>query len=194
MHIRLPELPFAVDDLEPCFSRESVETHYLKHHDGYVKKLNKLIESTPFAHSTLEQIVRLSGGDIFHNAAQVWNHDFYWKCLGPPKDSKRKPSGRLLHAMNERFGSFGQFWERFTECAMERFGSGWAWLVRDEEHQLSIYSTTNEETPLTLKGIKPLLTCDIWEHAYYIDFKSDRAKYIDAYSQLIDWDFVSDLF
>ena len=184
----LPELPYAMDALEPHISRETLEYHYGKHHKTYVDKLNGLIEGTEFADASLEDIVRKSSGGVFNNAAQVWNHTFYWHCLSP--NGGGQPDGKLAEAINASFGSFDEFKQQFSDKAVTLFGSGWAWLVKQGDGKLAIAQTSNAETPLTGSGV-PLLTCDVWEHAYYIDYRNARPKYLEAFWQLVNWDFVA---
>jgi superoxide dismutase, Fe-Mn family len=184
----LPELPYPMDALEPHISRETLEFHYGKHHRTYVEKLNGLIEGTEFADASLEDTIRKSSGGIFNNAAQVWNHTFYWHCLAP--DGGGKPDGDLARAIDEAFGSFDEFRQQFSDKATTLFGSGWAWLVQKPDGKLAITQTSNAETPLTTKD-KALLTCDVWEHAYYIDYRNARPKYLEAFWQLVNWDFVA---
>lgn len=188
MTIELPKLPYELDALAPHISRETLEYHYGKHHQTYVTNLNKLTIGTEFANSELEHIVKNSTGGIFNNAAQVWNHTFYWHCLTP--NSSGKPSGNLLTAINTAFGSFEAFCEQFTQTAITTFGSGWAWLVKTPEGKLELTSTSNAATPLTSKN-KALLTCDVWEHAYYIDYRNARPKYLEAFWHLANWEFVA---
>ncbi len=185
--IELPPLPFEMDALTPHISRETLDYHYGKHHKAYVTKLNGMIEGTEFAHQPLEDIVKGSSGGMFNNAAQIWNHTFYWSCLSPKGGGH--PGGDLAAAIDKHFGSFGQFVEKFTGTAVSTFGSGWAWLVKTPSGELSIESTSNAGTPLTTDN-KPLLTCDVWEHAYYIDYRNARPKYVEAFWKLVNWDFV----
>lgn len=187
MSISLPPLPYALDALEPHISKETLMYHYEKHHNAYVVNLNKLIADTEFAHLSLEEIIQKSSGGIFNNAAQVWNHTFYWHCLA--QDGGGEPQGALGDAITQAFGSFEAFKEQFTQTALTTFGSGWAWLVKDEHQQLKIVSTSNAGTPLTT-GMKALLTCDVWEHAYYIDYRNMRADYVKAFWSVINWKFV----
>ncbi|NHA14863.1 superoxide dismutase [Thioalkalivibrio sp. XN279] len=184
----LPDLPYAMDALEPHISRETLEYHYGKHHNTYVEKLNGLIGGTEWADATLEDIVRGSSGGVFNNAAQVWNHTFYWHCLSP--NGGGAPSGELAKAIDAAFGSFDKFKEQFSDKAVTLFGSGWAWLVKKPDGSLAIVQTGNAETPLTGDS-KPLMTCDVWEHAYYIDYRNARPKYLEAFWQLVNWDFVA---
>jgi len=191
MSIELPALPYEKNALEPHISAETLEYHYGKHHQTYVTKLNEMIGGTEFESADLETIVRKSQGGVFNNAAQVWNHTFYWNCLSPKGGGE--PAGALAEAINKAFGSFAQFKEEFTKTAIGTFGSGWAWLVRRADGTLAIVSTSNAATPLTGPGV-PLLTCDVWEHAYYIDYRNARPKYVEAFWNLVNWDFVAKQF
>jgi len=191
MEHKLPELPYAKDALAPHISAETIEYHYGKHHAAYVANLNKLIPGTEFENLSLEEIVKKSSGAIFNNAAQVWNHTFYWNCLSPKGGGE--PTGALAAAIAAAFGSFAQFKEKFSSTAVGTFGSGWAWLVRDADGKLAIESTSNAGCPLTT-GKKPLLTCDVWEHAYYIDYRNARPKYVEAFWNLVNWPFVAEQF
>ncbi len=188
MTFTLPELPYAMDALAPTISQETLEYHYGKHHQAYVTNLNKLIMGTEFESMTLEDIIKKSSAGIFNNAAQVWNHTFYWHCLSPQGGGE--PTGKLAEAIQKAFGSFIAFKEQFTQTALTTFGSGWAWLVEDEQHQLKIISTSNAGTPLTM-NLKPLLTCDVWEHAYYIDYRNARPDYLTAFWRLVNWEFAN---
>lgn len=184
---KLPELQYAMDALQPYISKETLEFHYGKHHNAYVTNLNKLIPGTEFEDLSLENIIKKApAGGIFNNAAQVWNHSFYWNCLSP--NGGGEPSGKLLEAINKAFGSFDEFKEKFTKSAVTNFGSGWTWLVNGE-NGLEIINTSNAGTALT-SGKTALLTCDVWEHAYYVDYRNARPKYVDAFWNLINWDFV----
>lgn len=185
--IALPELPFAMDALEPHISKETLEYHYGKHHKAYVTKLNQLIEGGDLADLSLEEIIEKSSGGTFNSAAQVWNHTFYWNCLSP--DGGGKPSGDLAGRIDNSFGSFDEFKGRFTQTALTTFGSGWAWLVCAPSGKLAIERTSNAGTPLTGDN-RPLLTCDVWEHAYYVDYRNARPKYVEAYWNLVNWEFV----
>ena len=185
---QLPELPYAKNALEPHISAETIEYHYGKHHQTYVTNLNNLIKGTEFENLSLEEIVLKSSGGIFNNAAQVWNHTFYWNCLSPSGGGE--PGGKLGDAINAAFGSFTAFKEQFTNTALTTFGSGWAWLVQRQDGSLALVSTPNAATPLTGTD-KALLTCDVWEHAYYIDYRNARAKYVEAFWNLVNWDFVA---
>jgi len=188
---KLPELPYAKDALAPHISKETLEYHYGKHHATYVANLNKLIVGTEFADLSLEDIVRKASGPIFNNAAQVWNHTFYWNSLSPQGGGE--PSGALADAIVKTFGSFAAFKEKFSNAAVMQFGSGWAWLVKDADGKLSISQTSNAATPLR-DGGRALLTCDVWEHAYYIDYRNARATYVEAFWNLVNWRFASDNF
>jgi superoxide dismutase, Fe-Mn family len=188
MVFKLPELPYALDALAPHISKETLEYHYGKHHNTYVTNLNKLVNDTPFASQSLESIVQESSGGMFNNAAQTWNHTFYWHCLSPQGGGQ--PEGELADAINKEFGSFEAFQEQFTQTAITTFGSGWAWLVKDTEKKLKIVSTSNAGCPLTTQ-FTPLLTCDVWEHAYYIDYRNARPEYLKAFWALVNWDFVA---
>jgi superoxide dismutase, Fe-Mn family len=188
MTIALPPLPYAQDALQPHISAETLQYHYGKHHQAYVNNLNNLIPNTEFAHLPLEEIIERSSGGIFNNAAQVWNHTFYWHCLSP--NGGNKPTGKAGDAINSAFGSFDAFKEAFTKCAIGTFGSGWAWLVKNGEGKLEIVSTSNAGTPMT-EGKTALLTCDVWEHAYYIDYRNARPEYLGAFWNLVNWDFVA---
>ena len=188
MAIQLPELPYSKDALAPHISNETLEFHYGKHHAGYVKKLNAAIEGTPMADQSLETIITTSEGGVFNNAAQIWNHTFYWNSLSP--DGGGQPSGKIAEAIDKQFGSFDEFKTKFNTAATTLFGSGWTWLVKNADGSLSIEQTTNAGCPLT-KGQTALLTCDVWEHAYYIDYKNARPDYVGAFWNLVNWDFAN---
>ena len=188
MEQTLPPLPYAKNALEPTISAETLEYHYGKHHQAYVTNLNNLIKGTEFENSPLEEIIVKSSGGIFNNAAQVWNHTFYWNCLTP--NGSGAPSGELATAIDNTFGSFEEFKKQFSQKAVTTFGSGWAWLVKNQDGSLSIESTSNADTPMT-KGQKALLTCDVWEHAYYVDYRNARPKYVEEFWKLVNWDFVA---
>jgi len=188
MEHKLPELPYALDALAPTISKETLEFHYGKHHQTYVTNLNNLIKGTEFENATLEEIVKKSSGGIFNNAAQVWNHTFYWNGMAPKAGGE--PKGALLEAINKQWGSFAKFKEEFTKTAVGTFGSGWAWLVKKADGSLGLVSTSNAATPLTTAD-KPLLTCDVWEHAYYIDYRNARPKYVESFWSLVNWDFAA---
>ena len=185
MAIELPPLPYARNALAPHISAETLDFHYGKHHQAYVDNLNKMIPGTEFADATLEAIVKKAQGGMFNNAAQVWNHTFYWNSLSP--NGGGEPKGKLADAIVKAFGSFAAFKEEFTKVALGTFGSGWAWLVQRADGTLAIVSTSNAATPITGTD-KPLLTCDVWEHAYYVDYRNARAKYVDAFWNLVNWD------
>lgn len=187
MTYKLPDLPFAIDALAPHISKETLEYHYGKHHNAYVTNLNKLIPGTEFEDLSLEDIIKKApAGGLFNNAAQVWNHSFYWNCLSP--NGGGTPTGKLLDVIKESFGSFDEFKEKFTKSAVTNFGSGWTWLINGE-NGLEIINTSNAGTALT-SGKTALLTCDVWEHAYYVDYRNARPKYVDAFWNLANWDFV----
>ncbi|HHV42898.1 MAG TPA: superoxide dismutase [Fe] [Clostridiaceae bacterium] len=189
MEHKLSSLPFSDDALEPVISKETIGYHYGKHHQNYVNTLNKLIAGTEFENMELEDIIKKSSGGVFNNAAQVFNHTFYWNCLAP--NAGGKPTGKLAEAIDEEFGSFEEFKELFTKNAVGNFGSGWTWLVKNKDGKLEIVNTSNAETPLT-KEQTPLLTCDVWEHAYYIDYRNARAQYVEKFWDLVNWDFVAE--
>ncbi|MEY3221081.1 MAG: hypothetical protein RIT27_2438 [Pseudomonadota bacterium] len=191
MQHTLPALAYEKNALEPHISAETLEFHYGKHHQTYVTNLNNLIVGTEFESLSLEEIVKKSSGGIFNNAAQVWNHTFYWNGLKP--NGGGEPSGALADAINRDFGSFATFKEKFTQTAITTFGSGWAWLVKKPDGSLALESTSNAATPLTGAN-KPLLTCDVWEHAYYVDYRNMRPKYVEAFWNVVNWDFVSNNF
>ncbi len=184
MSFTLDPLPFALDALEPYISKQTLEFHYGKHHQGYVDKLNGLLPGSGFENASLEEIIKTAEGGIFNNGAQVWNHTFYWNCLSP--DSDNKPEGKLLESINDSFGSFEEFKEKFSNAAATLFGSGWAWLVKNEEGKLEIIQESNAGNPLR-EGKTPLLTCDVWEHAYYLDKQNKRPAYIEDFWKLADW-------
>jgi Fe-Mn family superoxide dismutase len=184
--ITLPELPYACAALEPYMSRETLEYHYGKHHKGYVTKLNELIAGTPMENASLEELVQEGSGAVFNNAGQVWNHNFFWKCLSPRRQS---PSKDVLRALDS-FGGLEPFKAEFAQAAVNQFGSGWAWLSKDRGGEVRIVTTANAENPLRL-GQVALLTCDVWEHAYYLDHRNDRGAYLESFWELVNWDFVS---
>lgn len=192
MEHKLPQLPYALDALQPVFSKETMEYHYGKHHQTYITNLNKLIVGTEFEHLPLEEIVKKSTGGIFNNAAQTWNHTFYW--LGFTPKGQGVANGDLLNAINRDFGSFADFQAAFESCAANTFGSGWAWLVKTADGKLALRSTSNAATPLTENGVTPLLTCDVWEHAYYIDYRNSRPNYLKGFWQIVDWAVVAQRF
>lgn len=185
---QLPPLPYAMDALEPHISKETLEFHYGKHHKTYVDKLNGLIPGTEFENMSLEDTIKKSSGGMFNNAAQIWNHSFYWNCLSPQGSSE--PTGALADAINKTFGSFEAFKEQFTTAAINTFGAGWAWLVKNADGSLEIISTSNAATPMT-EDKTAMLTCDVWEHAYYIDYRNSRPNYLEHFWQLVNWEFVA---
>ena len=187
----LPKLPYAMDALQPIISKETLEYHYGKHHQAYVTNLNNLIKGTEFADLSLEKTILKSSGGIFNNAAQVWNHTFYWNCLTP--NSSGEPTGKLADAINKKFGSLDEFKKLFSQTAITTFGSGWAWLAKNAQGELELISTSNAGTPMT-QDKKALLTCDVWEHAYYIDYRNARPTYVDNFWKLVNWDFVAENF
>jgi Fe-Mn family superoxide dismutase len=188
MAIELPALPYAKDALAPHISEETLDFHYGKHHQTYVTNLNNLISGTSFEDAGLEAIIARSEGGMFNNAAQIWNHTFYWNSLSPKGGGA--PSGALADAINSTFGSFDEFKVEFTKCAVTTFGSGWGWLVKNADGSLELVSTSNAGCPLT-SGQTPLLTCDVWEHAYYIDYRNARPKYLEAFWALVNWEFAT---
>ena len=189
MTFQLPKLPYSMDALEPHLSSETLEYDYGKHHAAYVTNLNKLVPGTEFADASLEAIIRKSSGPIYNNAAQIWNHTFYWNCLSPKGGGD--PQGALAERLAKSFGSVAKFKEIFSEASLGLFGSGWAFLVQNKDGSLEISKEGNAGCPLT-KDQVPLLTCDVWEHAYYIDYRNARAKYIEGFWNLVNWSFVSD--
>lgn len=188
MPFTLPPLPYAMDALAPHISKETLEYHYGKHHNAYVTNLNKLVTDTEFADMSLEDVIKKSSGSIFNNAAQVWNHTFYWHCLSP--NGGDEPSGKLADEIVKAFGSFAAFKEQFTQAAISTFGSGWAWLVQDNTGHLKIISTSNAGLPMT-SDLTALMTCDVWEHAYYIDYRNARPDYLSAFWKLVNWKFIA---
>jgi Fe-Mn family superoxide dismutase len=188
MEHTLPALPYALDALQPHISKETLEFHYGKHHQTYVTNLNNLVKGTEFENATLEEIVKKSSGGVFNNAAQIWNHTFYWHGLAPKAGGA--PTGKLAEAITAKWGSFDAFKEAFTKSAVGNFGSSWTWLVKKADGTLDIVNTSNAATPLT-GADKPLLTCDLWEHAYYIDYRNRRPDYLNAFWALVNWDFAA---
>lgn len=188
MKHELPPLPYPMDALEPYISRETLEYHYGKHHKAYVDNLNNLIPGTEFENLTLEEIVLKASGPIFNNGAQVWNHTFYWNSLLP--NGGGAPKGAIADAITRDYGSFETFKEAFSKAAVTLFGSGWAWLVKNSDGKLEIVQTGNAGNPMTADK-KPLLTCDVWEHAYYIDYRNARPKYVENFWNLVNWDFIN---
>ncbi len=192
MKHELPELPYAKNALEPHISAETLEYHHDKHHATYVNNLNNLVPGTEFEGKSLEEIITSApAGGVFNNAAQVWNHTFYWNCLSP--NGGGEPSGSIADAINKAFGSFSEFKEKFSTSAATNFGSGWTWLVKNSDGSVEIVNTSNAGCPLT-DSKTPLLTCDVWEHAYYIDYRNLRPKYVEAFWNLVNWDFVNQNF
>lgn len=188
MTFELPALPYAMDALSPHISKETLEYHYGKHHRAYVTNLNNLVPGTEFEKMSLEEIMKKSSGGIFNNAAQIWNHTFYWHSLSPHGGGE--PAGELAIAIQNNFGSFAEFKAAFTKAATTVFGSGWAWLVKNKMGALEIVQTSNAGNPM-LDDKKPLLVCDVWEHAYYIDTRNDRAAYVNHFWNLVNWDFAT---
>lgn len=186
----LPELPYAMDALEPTISKETLEFHYGKHHQTYVTNLNKLVPGTEYENLSLEEIVKKApAGGVFNNAAQVWNHTFYWNCLSP--NGGGEPTGALGEAITKAFGSFDEFKSTFSTSAATNFGSGWTWLVKNADGSVEIVNTSNAGSALANEGQTPLMTCDVWEHAYYIDYRNARPKYLEAFWGIVNWDFVA---
>lgn len=189
MAFELPALPYARDALAPHISAETIDYHYGKHHNTYVEKLNGMVPGTEFEGKSLEEVIKTSSGGMFNNAAQIWNHSFYWECLSP--NGGGDASGAVAKAIDAAFGSFADFKKAFTEAAVGNFGSGWTWLVKNSDGSVAIVNTSNAETPLTDSSVTPLLTVDVWEHAYYIDYRNARPKYMDAFWALVNWEFVN---
>lgn len=188
MAFTLPPLPYATDALAPHFSKETLEFHHGKHHNAYVVKLNELIPGTKFEHATLEEIILAADGPIYNQAAQIWNHTFFWNCLTP--NGSAMPSGKLKEAIEATWGSFEKFKEEYTAKTIAVFGSGWSFLAKDKSGKLVITQEGAAGNPMK-QGLKPILTCDVWEHAYYIDFRNLRPKYLEAFWKLANWDFAS---
>jgi len=188
MEHKLPELPYAKDALQPHMSAETLEYHYGKHHNAYVTNLNNLIKGTKFEDMSLEDIIKNSEGGIFNNSAQVWNHTFFWNCLAP--NAGGNPTGKIADMINAKWGSFDKFKEEFTKSAVGNFGSGWTWLVKNKAGELEIVNTSNAGTPMT-DGHTALLTVDVWEHAYYIDYRNARPNFLNAFWNLVNWNFVN---
>jgi len=186
MKHELPDLPYASNALEPYISAETLSFHHGKHHQGYVNKLNELIAGTEFETLSLEEIIRKASGGLFNSAAQTWNHTFYWNSLSP--DGGQAPQGKIADQINGRWGSVDKFKEEFTRSAVSNFGSGWTWLAKNAQGEIDIVNTGNAGNPLT-EGLTPLLTLDVWEHAYYIDYRNARPKYVEAYWNLVNWKF-----
>ena len=188
MAFTLPALPYAFDALEPHIDTKTMQIHHGKHHQAYVDNLNKLIQGTPYESMSLEEIIRKADGGIFNNAAQTWNHTFFFQSLTPGQSDM---PAKLVEALTESFGSVDTFKELFTKAALGLFGSGWVWLVMDKEHKLSIVQESNAGNPLT-KGLTPVMVIDVWEHAYYIDYRNRRAAYIEAFWKVVDWNVVAE--
>ena len=193
MEHRLPQLPYELDALAPQLSKETLEYHYGKHHQTYITNLNNQIKGTEFENMSLEDIVKKSSGGIFNNAAQTWNHTFYWMSFTPASQAKDKPEGALAEAINAKWGSFEEFKKAFEAVAIGTFGSGWGWLVKNADNSLELISTSNAATPLTTTQTA-LLTADVWEHAYYIDYRNSRPNYLAGFWQIVNWDEVSKRF
>ena len=191
MAFELPPLPYAKDALEPHISAETLEFHHDKHHQTYVTKLNGLIEGTEFEGKSLEDIIKTSSGGVFNNSAQVYNHTFYWNCLSP--NGGGEPTGAVAEAINAAFGSFEEFQTKFNDMAVNNFGSSWTWLVKKADGSLDIVNTSNAGTPIT-EGLTPLITVDLWEHAYYIDYRNVRPDYLKGFWALVNWDFANENF
>ena len=189
MAFELPALPYEKNALEPHISQETLEFHHGKHHNTYVQKLNGLIEGTEFAGKSLEDIIKSSSGGVFNNAAQIWNHTFYWHSLSP--NGGGEPTGAIAEAINAAFGSFADFQAKFNDMAVNNFGSSWTWLVKKADGTLDIVNTSNAATPLTEEGLTPLLTVDLWEHAYYIDYRNVRPDYLKGFWALVNWEFAN---
>lgn len=184
----LPELPYAKNALEPHMSAETLDFHYGKHHKAYVTKLNELIKGTKFEFMPLEEIILTADGPVFNNAAQIWNHTFFWNCMAP--NAGGNPTGKVATLIDTKWGSFDKFKEEFNKSAVANFGSGWTWLVLNKENKIDIFNTSNAQTPKT-QGFKALMTLDVWEHAYYIDYRNERPKYATNFWNLVNWEFVN---
>ena len=189
MAFTLPELPYAKDALAPHISAETLEFHHGKHHNAYVTNLNNLIPGTEFEGKSLEDIIKSSSGGVFNNAAQIWNHTFYWHSLSP--NGGGAPTGAVADAINATWGSFDKFKEEFNKMAVGNFGSSWTWLVKKADGSLGIVNTSNAGTPITEAGVTPLITVDLWEHAYYIDYRNLRPKYLEGFWALANWEFAN---
>ena len=191
MAFELPALPYEKNALEPHISQETLEYHYGKHHNTYVTKLNGLVEGTDLEGKSLEDIIKTSSGGVFNNAAQIWNHTFYWNSLSP--NGGGEPTGAVADAINAAFGSFEDFKAKFNDMAVNNFGSSWTWLVKKADGSLDIVNTSNAGTPIT-EGLTPLITVDLWEHAYYIDYRNVRPDYLKGFWALVNWDFANENF
>ncbi|MEW9798171.1 superoxide dismutase [Fe] [Alteromonas sp. CYL-A6] len=192
MAFELPALPYDKNALEPHISAETMDYHHGKHHATYVTKLNGLVEGTDLENKSLEEIIKSSEGGVFNNAAQIWNHTFYWHCLSP--NGGGEPTGALADAINAKWGSFEDFKAAFNDKAVNNFGSSWTWLVKTADGSLDIVNTSNAETPISGDAHTPLLTVDLWEHAYYIDYRNARPKYLEGFWALVNWEFASENF
>jgi Fe-Mn family superoxide dismutase len=193
MAFTLPELPYGKDALSPVISPETIDYHYGKHHQAYVNNLNNLVPGTKYEKMSLEEVVKASNGQasekkVFNNSAQVWNHTFYWHCLAPKAGGD--PSGNIAGAIDKAFGNFADFKKKFNDAAAAQFGSGWAWLVKNADGSLAIETTSNADTPFA-SGKTCVLTCDVWEHAYYIDYRNARPKYLEEFWKLVNWGFAN---
>jgi superoxide dismutase, Fe-Mn family len=188
MEHKLPELPYAKDALQPHISAETLEYHHGKHHNAYVTKLNELIKGSKHENMSLEEIILSSEGGVFNNAAQVWNHTFFWNCLAPKGGGA--PTGKVAELINQKWGSFDKFKDEFAKAAVGNFGSGWTWLIQNKQGEVELFNTSNAQTPMT-SGHNALLTLDVWEHAYYIDYRNSRPNFINAFWNLVNWDFVN---
>jgi Fe-Mn family superoxide dismutase len=188
MEHKLPELPYAKDALQPHISAETLEYHHGKHHNAYVTNLNNLIKGTKYENISLEEIITSSEGGVFNNSAQVWNHTFFWNCLSPKGGGA--PTGKVAEMINKKWGSFDKFKEEFAKAATTNFGSGWTWLIQNKQGDIEIFNTGNANTPMT-SGHKAILTLDVWEHAYYIDYRNSRPNFINAFWNLVNWDFAN---
>jgi superoxide dismutase, Fe-Mn family len=191
MAFELPSLPYPKGALAPLISEETLDYHYGKHHQAYVTNLNKLVAGTEFERMSLEEIIKKASGGVFNNAAQVFNHTFFWNCMTP--GGSDQPTGRLATAIVQKFGSFDEFRKKFIETAVTQFGSGWGWLVKTADGTLALEQTSNAGNPIT-SGKTPLLTCDVWEHAYYIDYRNRRPDFVEAFFKLVNWRFVEENF
>lgn len=189
MSFELPALPYAKNALAPHISEETLEFHHGKHHNAYVVNLNNLVKGTEFEGKSLEDVIKSSSGGIFNNAAQIWNHTFYWHSLSP--NGGGAPTGAVADAINKTWGSFDKFKEEFNKMAVGNFGSSWTWLVKKADGTVAIVNTSNAGTPITEAGVTPLITVDLWEHAYYIDFRNLRPKYLEAFWALVNWEFAN---
>jgi Fe-Mn family superoxide dismutase len=192
MSFELPQLPYAKDALEPHISAETLEFHYGKHHKTYVDKLNGLVPGTEYEGKSLEDIIKSApAGGVFNNAAQVWNHTFYWNCLSP--NGGGEPTGAIADAIKSKWGSFEEFQKEFNDKAVNNFGSSWTWLVKNDDFSLEIVNTSNAGNPMT-SGQRPIMTCDLWEHAYYIDYRNVRPNYLGGFWSLVNWEFINESF